>query len=242
MSNLIWAAVKLEVACEAGGLGTELVLTASPLVLFFLDQSSCQVRTPAILRPVLPDPHVCLACLAVELLCARPCHDACSCFLRLEPGFSCARAYFPTFHCQGLANLLWSYSKMEVPPLDVMMSIVRQMTDLLAQPASAASFDAQVRLWHVSKLAASGTKREAPVLSGCLEAFILHVPTPAGPVQQRLGTRPHPCLHCRAGPGGWTGGWLHTPCPASLPTTTPSHAHWAAFLIHVLPAPCNPLC
>jgi hypothetical protein len=51
---------------------------------------------------------------------------------------------------QGLANLLWSYSKMELPPLDVMMAIVKQMTELLCQPTSAASFDAQVSPWSIT--------------------------------------------------------------------------------------------
>lgn len=45
---------------------------------------------------------------------------------------------------QGLANLLWSYAKMTVPPVDVMMVIVCRMTEMLQDPHMSHNFDAQV--------------------------------------------------------------------------------------------------
>ena len=45
VSNLVWAVIKLEVASDATHLGSEVVQAVSPLVIRFLPQSSCQVRT-----------------------------------------------------------------------------------------------------------------------------------------------------------------------------------------------------
>lgn len=45
---------------------------------------------------------------------------------------------------QGLANLLWSYAKMTVPPVEVMMIIVNRMTELLQERDAPSHFDAQV--------------------------------------------------------------------------------------------------
>ena len=46
---------------------------------------------------------------------------------------------------QGLANLLWAYSKVTVPLLDVMMMIVGEMAGRLHSPEGIVHFDAQVR-------------------------------------------------------------------------------------------------
>jgi hypothetical protein len=47
--------------------------------------------------------------------------------------------------CQGLANLLWAFSKMAEPQLAVMMKIVAEMTVRLMTAAYNGAFDAQVR-------------------------------------------------------------------------------------------------
>jgi hypothetical protein len=47
---------------------------------------------------------------------------------------------------QGLANLLWAYSKMSVPIMDVMMMIVAEMANRLHSVEGVTQFDAQVGL------------------------------------------------------------------------------------------------
>jgi hypothetical protein len=85
LSNLIWAMVKLDVSSEPCSPGYEVVQNASPLVMYFLSNSSSQ----------------------------------------------------------GLANLLWAYSKMSVPLMDVMMMIVAEMANRLHSVEGVTQFDAQ---------------------------------------------------------------------------------------------------
>ncbi len=97
---------------------------------------------------------------------------------------------------QGLANLLWSYSKMELPPLDVMLAIVRQMTVLLCQPLSAASFDAQAlsnSVWALAHIRCSATELDMVAGHvGCVQV---------GRGQDRgVLLRPHPPAVVRCGP------------------------------------------
>lgn len=52
----------------------------------------------------------------------------------------------PRFTSQGLANIIWGYSKMPVPPVELMVGIVDQMNKMLSgrDPYSPPEFDAQV--------------------------------------------------------------------------------------------------
>ncbi|KAL6765749.1 hypothetical protein V8C86DRAFT_1782152, partial [Haematococcus lacustris] len=69
--------------------------------------------------------------------------------------------FLDTASSQGLANLLWSYSKMRVagmPPVEVMMAIMQRMTHLLSQPDAAATFDAQAlsnSVWALAHMRSS---------------------------------------------------------------------------------------
>lgn len=56
---------------------------------------------------------------------------------------------------QGLANLLWAYAKLAEPPVEVISSIMSQMTDMLTRDQTGGLFDAQVS-WSVHFAQLSG--------------------------------------------------------------------------------------
>ena len=192
VSNLVWAIVKLEVAAESGQLGYELVQTASPLVVRFLPQSSCQVCVCVLLAVA-----GCLDCRHPYVLqlslprCFNPAstHRTQYTFLSgLHPPTS------PTpSRTQGIANLLWSYAKMSVPPLDVMMAIVVRMTEMLHSPATALQFDAQAlsnSVWALAHIKSKVVDLDLVAgKQGCVKVFMHGVANVANLLLRSLNSR-----------------------------------------------------
>eukprot|EP00195_Chlamydomonas_chlamydogama_P011872 CAMPEP_0202890262 /NCGR_PEP_ID=MMETSP1392-20130828/735_1 /ASSEMBLY_ACC=CAM_ASM_000868 /TAXON_ID=225041 /ORGANISM="Chlamydomonas chlamydogama, Strain SAG 11-48b" /LENGTH=628 /DNA_ID=CAMNT_0049573799 /DNA_START=109 /DNA_END=1995 /DNA_ORIENTATION=+ len=66
--------------------------------------------------------------------------------------------FLPTSSSQGLANLMWAYSKMPIPPTQVMMVITAEMAKRLDQNHVAPEFDAQALSNSVWALAHTRSK------------------------------------------------------------------------------------
>ncbi|KAG2450561.1 hypothetical protein HYH02_005062 [Chlamydomonas schloesseri] len=94
---------------------------------------------------------------------------------------------------QGLANLLWAYAKLAEPPIEVIASIMTQMTDMLARDQTGSLFDAQAlsnSIWAVaharSKLANFDGVCGPP---GAVSAFLVAIAISANTMLKALYTR-----------------------------------------------------
>ncbi|GIL44487.1 hypothetical protein Vafri_1938 [Volvox africanus] len=94
---------------------------------------------------------------------------------------------------QGLANLLWAYAKLAEPPVDVISSIMSQMTDMLTRDQTGSLFDAQAlsnSIWAVaharSKLANFDGLCGPP---GSVSAFLVAIAISANSMLKALYTR-----------------------------------------------------
>eukprot|EP00198_Chlamydomonas_reinhardtii_P013529 XP_001702866.1 predicted protein [Chlamydomonas reinhardtii] len=94
---------------------------------------------------------------------------------------------------QGLANLLWAYAKLAEPPIEVIASIMTQMTDMLARDQTGNLFDAQAlsnSIWAVaharSKLANFDGVCGPP---GAVSAFLVAIAISANTMLKALYTR-----------------------------------------------------
>ncbi|EFJ43826.1 hypothetical protein VOLCADRAFT_118954 [Volvox carteri f. nagariensis] len=94
---------------------------------------------------------------------------------------------------QGLANLLWAYAKLAEPPVEVISSIMSQMTDMLTRDQTGSLFDAQAlsnSIWAVaharSKLANFDGLCGAP---GSVSAFLVAIAISANSMLKALYTR-----------------------------------------------------
>eukprot|EP00798_Chlamydomonas_sp_ICE-L_P031622 gene31622-6816_t len=98
-----------------------------------------------------------------------------------------------TCSSQGLANLLWGYSKMPMPPTPVMMHIVKEMTIRLSSPQAYDRFDAQAlsnSTWALAHLRLRMTDLDAAAgSSGTTMRFLMGVASCATAMVATLETR-----------------------------------------------------
>ncbi|GFR47217.1 hypothetical protein Agub_g8900 [Astrephomene gubernaculifera] len=94
---------------------------------------------------------------------------------------------------QGLANLLWAYAKLAEPPVEVISSIMTQMTEMLTRDQTGSLFDAQAlsnSIWAVaharSKLANFDGLCGPP---GSVNAFLVAIAISANSMLKALYTR-----------------------------------------------------
>ncbi|GLC73306.1 hypothetical protein PLESTF_001358700 [Pleodorina starrii] len=94
---------------------------------------------------------------------------------------------------QGLANLLWAYAKLAEPPVEVISSIMSQMTDMLSRDQTGSLFDAQAlsnSIWAVaharSKLANFDGLCGPP---GSVSTFLVAIAMSANSMLKALYTR-----------------------------------------------------
>lgn len=93
----------------------------------------------------------------------------------------------PQSSSQGLANLLWAYAKLPVPPVDVMMSIILRMTLLLTTDDSSSQFDAQALSNSVWALAHTKSRMlDMEAVSGSVGCVLKFLETVAATASQML--------------------------------------------------------
>lgn len=99
----------------------------------------------------------------------------------------------PQSSSQGLANLLWAYAKLPVPPVDVMMAIILRMTLLLTSDDSSAQFDAQAlsnSVWALAHTKSRMLDMEAVSGTvGCVLKFLEAVAATASQMLRNLHSR-----------------------------------------------------